>query len=65
MTDNKISYYRSESNGELSPPHWIGETEDGRKLFQFIEGWMPVNSGNAIVDYECDESGNWIEMESE
>ena len=48
--------YRNLTTGETVPAHRIGTTEDGRGLYQFIEGWEPTFS------YECDEDGNWIKL---
>jgi hypothetical protein len=56
----KISFYRNDLTGELGSPHQIGETEDGRPLYQAIEGWTPANEDGSTADVECDENGNWI-----
>lgn len=50
----KFNEYRNLTTGETAPAHLIGTTEDGRQLYQAIEGWEPVG------EYECDEDGNWI-----
>lgn len=63
--NNKISHYRNDATGELSPPHRLGETEDGRPLYQFAAGWTPVNSDGETADVESDEDGNWIPAEAE
>lgn len=55
-----ISFYRSEQTGELAPPHVIGTDEDGTKLYQFVEGWVPVDYDGNPVECESDEDGNWI-----
>ncbi len=48
--------YRNLATGETAPAHRIGETEDGRELFQAVEGWEPE------FEYECDQDGNWIKL---
>ena len=57
-----ITHYRNRETGELAPPHVVGIGENGVRLFQFVEGWEPVNSGVVIVlvDCDCDCDGNWI-----
>lgn len=61
----KISYYREDATGQLGDPHQLGTTQDGRRLYQFVEGWTPVDSDGNPVDVECDESGNWIEPDAD
>lgn len=57
----KISYYKSYSTGELAPPHQIGEDEEGRALYRFVEGWEPVDSeGREIPGLRSGEDGNWF-----
>ena len=50
---------RNTATGEIAPAHRIGETEDGRALIQFVEGWEPVAGGEAVA-LESDQDGNWI-----
>lgn len=55
-----ISYYRNTQTGELAPPHVLGINEDGLKLYQYVEGWFPVDYDGNPVECDCDEDGNWI-----
>ena len=57
---NAISFYRNEKTGELAPPHVIGTDEDGSKLYQYVEGWQPVDRDGKPVECEQDHDGNWI-----
>lgn len=50
----KITTYRNLETGETAPAHWIGRDEEGRDLYQYVEGWEPVEP------YECDDDGNWM-----
>ncbi len=56
----EIAYYRNEETGELAPPHIIGEDEDGRRLYQSVEGWEPVDCDGAPVECDYDYDGNWL-----
>jgi len=58
MDKFSFSGYRNLETGEEAPAHLIGTTEDGRALYQAIEGWEPKEP------YESDEDGNWIPTES-
>ena len=44
----------------MAPPHWIGRTDDGREVYQFIEGWIPVREDNRPAIVDCDGDGNWV-----
>lgn len=48
--------YRNLTTGETVPAHRIGTTEDGRELYQFVEGHKPAFA------YESDEDGNWVRI---
>jgi hypothetical protein len=63
MATTKISYYRNDATGVLTPPHQLGQTEDGRPLYQAVEGWSPANEDGTTADVECDDDGNWIPVE--
>jgi hypothetical protein len=54
----KITAYRNLTSGELVPPHYLGESADGRPLYRHVEGWEPVEA------FECDADGNWIPSET-
>ncbi|HYE57442.1 MAG TPA: hypothetical protein VD948_03005 [Rhodothermales bacterium] len=44
---------RHDKTGELAPAHYIGHDEDGRPLYQWVEGYTPTEP------YELDEDGNF------
>lgn len=55
-----IAYYRNDETGHLDTPHQLGTTEDGRPLYQSVEGYTPVDSEGEEYPVACDEDGNWI-----
>ena len=47
---------RNTTTNEISPAHLIGTSEDGRKIYQAVEGWELVTSESV----ECDADGNYL-----
>lgn len=56
----RISSLRNDSTGELSPVHWLGQSEDGRRIALAVEGWSPVDSDGNALEVECDSDGNYL-----
>lgn len=52
--------YRNDKTGELAPPHRIGSNEEGKPIYQSIDGWTPVDSDGNEIECEYDYDGNWI-----
>jgi hypothetical protein len=59
-----ISYYRNEKTGELAPPHIVGTDENGRRIYQFVEGWQPADATGVPIACESDYDGNWLDAMS-
>lgn len=57
---SEISYYRNIKTGEMAPPHLVGTDEEGNSLYQFVEGWEPVDYHGNPVECDSDSDGNWI-----
>ncbi len=58
--NSRIIYYRNKKTGELADAHWIGTDEDGRPLFQYVEGWEPADYDGNPLECEQDYDCNWI-----
>lgn len=51
---------RNISTGETSPAHFLGWAEDGRELYQFVEGWELVTSGGESDCVGQNVDGNYL-----
>ena len=51
---------QNNSTGEVGPAHRIGETEDGKLIYQGADGWTLQGASGQDVNADCDGDGNWI-----
>jgi hypothetical protein len=53
---------RNTETGETAQAHRLGTTDDGRDLYQHVEGWELVSDDRFDPDTESerDSDGNWI-----
>lgn len=47
--------------GESAPVHMIGETDDGRKIYQNVDGWILTDDEGRHVPFDYDQDGNLME----
>lgn len=52
---------KNSHTGETAPAHRIGETEDGKAIYQSVEGWVLTTNDGIPVAFDFDHDGNMIE----